>query len=207
MRKTLFVLAVLLAFSAAFSQDDLKVRAMTENVIHFATNDGKVASANYWQLKLGTFEVKVARKYPGEGDIPVEGNVNVAFMSGGYLEGNGFGMRTGGITTKVTTQADFAVKRDGKYQTIRADAIDYIFYGGTKVKLKDVDHEEDLYVYIEDPYNTYHAKKFDLAIWVLSKNTGELTHSRDVVDMITAVSFTADGAKKGHQATLKEASK
>ena len=199
MKNLVFILALALTFSAAFAQDDLKLRAMTKNTIHYATPDGKIASADYWQMRLGNFEVTVDRKYPGEGIVKIEGNANIALMSGGYLEGNGFGTRG-----KLTTQADFAVKRNGKYEIVRPDTIDYIFYGASKVKLKGVDGEEDLFVYIEDPYNTYEAKKFGLAIYVQSKNTGELTYSHDV-DILTAVSFTAEGAKRGQQANLAEA--
>ncbi|MCL1946728.1 MAG: hypothetical protein FWF51_06200 [Chitinivibrionia bacterium] len=201
MKNFMFILALALTFSTIFAQDDLRLRAMTKNTIFYATPDGKVTSADYWQMRLGNFDVTVTRKYPGEGDVKIEGSANIAFMSGGYLEGNGFGSRG-----KLSTQADFAVKRDGKYQTVRPDTIDYIFFGASKVKLKGLDKEEDLFVYIEDPYNTYEAKMFNLAVYVLSKNTGELTHSHDI-ERLSAVSFTEEGAKKGHQANIAEASR
>lgn len=200
MKKIMIILAVLFAFTAVFSQDDLKQRAMMKKTIYYTDGNGKVGSADYWQLQLGTFDVQVGRKYPGEGIVKIDGSVNVSFMSGGYLEGNGFGTRG-----KLTTEANFAVKRDGKYETISPDSIDFVFYGASKVKLKGANDTEDLFVFIEDAYNTYEAKKFVLAVYVMNKQFGELDFSHDVNP--TAISFTQEGAKKGYQATLAEMNK
>jgi hypothetical protein len=200
MKKVLFVLTILLVFQTSFS-DDLRVRAMTKNTIHYATPDGRISTADYWQLALGNFEIRVHRRYPGEGMVQIDGSANVAFMSGGYLEGNGFGTRG-----RLTTTAEFAVKRGDKFEIVRPDAIDYIFFGGTRVKLRDADEEEDLFVFIEDPYNTCQAKMFSLRIFSLSRNTGELDYE-GIVESMTAVSFSADGARRGHQATIAEASR
>ncbi|MDR0304429.1 MAG: hypothetical protein LBH98_06660 [Chitinispirillales bacterium] len=198
MKKFIFVFTVLLAFTAIYSQDDLKQRSMMKKTIFYVTSDGKTASADYWQLSLGNFDVRVQRKYPGEGMVSIDGSVNAALMSGGYIEGNGFGDRG-----KLMAMADFAVKRDGKYEIVRADSIDFIFYGGTKAKLKDSDQIEDLFVHIEDPYNTYQPKKFILGIYSGNKNTGELTFMRDVSPLI-GISFTTEGAQKAYKAALAE---
>lgn len=200
MKKLIIILAVLLAFTSAFSQDDLKQRSMMKKTIYYATGDGKTGSTDYWQMQLGNFDVQVGRKYPGEGTVKIDGSVNIAFMSGGYLEGNGFGTRG-----KLTTEANFAVKRDGKYETVQPDSIDFIFYGASKVKLKDAAEPEDLFVFIEDAYNTYEAKRFILAVYTMDKQFGELKFSHDINPV--AVSFTLDGAKKGYQAALAEANK
>jgi len=201
MRKFMFIFAVLFVFSAVYSQDDLKQRSMMKKTIFYVTPDGKTASADYWQLSLGNFAVKVQRRYPGEGIVPIEGNVNAAFMSGGYIEGNGFGDRG-----KISANADFAVKRGGKFETIRADSIDFIFYGGTKVKLKNSSQIEDLFVHIEDPYNTYPPKKFVLGIYNHNKQFDELAFSHEINPLI-GVSFTAEGAKNAYQAALAEMNK
>jgi len=200
MKKIMIILAVLFAFTVVFSQDDLKQRSMMKKTIYYADGTGKISSGDYWQLQLGTFDVQVGRKYPGEGIVKIDGSVNVSFMSGGYLEGNGFGTRG-----KFSTEANFAVKRDGKYETIQPDSIDFIFYGASKVKLKGANDTEDLFVFIEDAYNTYEAKKFVLAVYVMNKQFGDLNFSHDVKP--TAVSFTQEGAKKGYQATLAEMNK
>jgi hypothetical protein len=198
MRKFMFIFAVLFVFSAVYSQEDLKQRSMMKKTIFYVTPDGKTASADYWQLSLGNFDVRVQRKYPGEGMVPIDGSVNAAFMSGGYIEGNGFGDRG-----KIIATADFAVKRGGQYEIVRADSIDFIFYGGTKVKLKNSDKIEDLFVHIEDPYNTYPAKKFVLGIYVHNKQFDDLNFQREINPLI-GVSFTAEGAKKAYQAALAE---
>jgi hypothetical protein len=200
MKRFLVILAVLFAFTAAFSQDDLKQRSMMKKTIYYATGDGKTGSADYWQMQLGNFDVQVQRKYPGEGVVKIDGSANVAFMSGGYLEGNGYGTRG-----KFVTEANFAVKRGDKYETIQADSIDFIFYGAEKVKLRSATEPEDLFVFIEDAYNTYPAKNFTLAVYYMDKQFGELKYHNDVQPV--AVSFTLDGAKKGYQATLAEANK
>ena len=198
MKKYILFFIMLSAFAAVYSQDDFKQRSMMKKMVYYVTPDGKVASTDYWQLSLGNFEVKVQRRYPGEGMVPIEGSVNIALMSGGYIEGNGYGDRG-----KLAANAEFAVKRDGKYEFIRPDTIDFIYYGGTKVKLKGVNEAENLYVHIEDPYNTYQAKKFVLAVYAGNKNTGELTFVNDVSPII-GISFTAEGAKKAYQAALAE---
>jgi hypothetical protein len=198
MKKLMFVFIVLFVFSAVYSQEDLRQRSMMKKTIFYVSSDGKVASTDYWQLSLGAFDVKVGRKYPGEGIVSIEGSVNAALMSGRYIEGNGYGDRG-----KLVTSAEFAVKRDGKYEFVRADTIDFIYYGGTKVKLKNVNEPEDLFIHIEDPYNTYQPKKFILGVYVHNKQFGDLNHSHDVSPLI-GISFTAEGAKKAYQAALAE---
>jgi hypothetical protein len=198
MKKIIFAFVVLFAFAAVYSQDDLKQRSMMKKTVFYAMSDGKTASADYWQLQLGKFDVKVGRKYPGEGIVPIEGEVNIALLSGGYIEGNGYGDRG-----KLLVNADFAVKRDGKYETVRADSIDFIYYGGTKVKLKSSDKIEDLFLQIEDPSNIYQPKRFVLGIYAMDKQFGDLRHSNDITPLI-GISFTAEGAKKAYEAALKE---
>jgi len=205
MKRFMIFGAILFAFAVAFSQADLRERAMMKNTIFYALPDGKVASADYWQLQLGSFPIKVDRRFPGLGVVKMEGNANIAFMSGGYLEGNGFGGNPQVRSQRIATEADFAIRKDGKYEKIRPDTIDFIFFGGTLVKLKGENEPRDLFVYIEDPYNTDEPKRFTLAIYNHNKQMGELQYSHDVEPV--AISFTQDGARRGFQANLAEANK
>ena len=208
MKKMMVLLAVLFVFTAAFSQADLRERSMMKTPIFYASANGEIGTAEYWQLQLGNFPVRVGRSFPGLGVVQMEGNVNIAFMSGGYLEGNGFAGAPNNPqvrSQRISTEANFAVKRNGRYESIRPDTIDYIFWGGTMVQIKGESAPEDLYVFIEDAYNTDHAKNFNLAVFVHDKRLGELVRSfdRDPV----AISFTREGARRGHQANTAEANR
>ena len=200
MKRIMFVLFVLIAFAAGYSQDGLRQRSMMKNTIFYVQPDGKVLSADYWQLQLGSFEVTVNRRYPGEGVVPIDGTVSVALMSGGYLEGNGAGSK-GKAMVRLVTSAELAVKRNGNFEFIRPDTIDFIYYGGERVKLKGASESEDLYVYIEERDNTYKAKRFVLAAYVSDKNTGELTYTGQISPLI-GVSFTQEGARRAHRAAM-----
>jgi len=200
MKKAVLILAIFAVFSAIFAQGEFRQRAMTQSTVHFSRADGSVSTADFWQLKLGRFEVNLTRRFPGEGDVAITGNVNMMFMSGGYLEGNGAGSR--GIIRDVT--AEFAVKRDGRFMTVRQDAIEYIFANGNGVKLIDTQEEEDLYIIIESERNVFHPRDFSLSVFGRTPNPGELAHQRDIDD-ITSIAFTAERARKGHQATLADA--
>ncbi|MCL2844214.1 MAG: hypothetical protein FWE23_02010 [Chitinivibrionia bacterium] len=200
MKKAVIALIISVFFTISFAQSaaDFRQRAMTQSTVHFTTSDGRVQTADFWQLKLGRFEVDLVRRFPGEGDVAVNGNVNIMFMSGGYLEGNGFGNRG-----RINSTAEFAVRRDGGFQMVRQEAIEYIFFGGTRVKLIDGAGEEDLYIFIENDQNIYRARDFTLAIFVNNRATRELELTNDI-EGITAIAFTAERARAGHRATMDE---
>ena len=195
MKKFVFII-VLCAFAALFAQDD-RQRSMMKRTVFYASPDGKVGTSDYWQLALGNFEVEVERRFPGEGAVKVEGSVNIALMSGGYVEGNGFGNRG-----RLVANAELAVLRDGKYEFVRVEAIDFIFLGGSKIKLKESENIEDLYIHIEDPSNVSQARRFILSTYNLARNTGELTYDGEISPII-AISFTQEGARRGYQAALE----
>jgi len=203
MKKVVFTLMALAIFSMSFAQSaaEFRQRVMTESKVHFTMLDGRVQTADFWQLKLGRFEVDLVRSFPGQGNLPVNGNVNIMFMSGGYLEGNGFGNRG-----RINANAEFAVKRNGDFQMIRQEAIEYIFFGGSRVKLVEAEEEEDLFIFIESKENVYQAKDFSLSIFVNNRATREL-ELRDDIEGITAIAFTAERARRGHQATMNEISR
>jgi len=86
---------------------------------------------------------------------------------------------------------------------VRQEAIEYIFFGGSRVKLVEAEQEEDLFIFIEHKDNVYQAKDFSLSIFVNNRATRELELRYDV-EGITAIAFTAERARRGHQATMDE---
>jgi len=206
MKKTMIFLAILFVFTAAFANE--RERSMMKTPIFYALPSGEIGTAEYWQLQLGTFEVSLPRTFPGIGQVAMEGNMNVALMSGGYLEGSGFGdapthpqIRSQRINS---FDINFAVKRNGRYETIiRVDTLDFVFWGASMAQVKGANAPEDLFVHIENTNNTFHARAFNLAVFVNER--GDLRRSYDVEPV--AISFTREGARRGFQANMAEANR
>ncbi len=196
MKKVTAVLALIffLVFPT-FAQDEYSVRHLLKRTIYFAHGKGTVESANYWSLPLGNFDFTVNRDYPGEGVVTVSGSANLSFLSSGYIEGAGYGDRG-----KITVKADFCVEKDGKLEPVTLEDIDFIFYGGTKVKLKDGEIQ-DLFLMIEEPTNRVSAKGTSIMVYRFDKKWGELKHSKDI-DRIVGFSFTKEGAKRAYKSAL-----
>ena len=186
----------LIVFAASlFAQDEYAQRTLLKRTIYYVTGNGTVASANYWSIPMGNFDFTVQREYPGEGMVEVSGSANLSFISSGYIEGVGYGERG-----KMRVNADFCIEDGDTLKALALKDIDYIFYGGTKVKLNG-GGTYDLYLEIEDPKNKVVAKGLSIMIYKFDKDWGELKHDKDI-DRIIGISFTKDGAARAYKAAL-----
>lgn len=196
MKKVTAAIALLFMIFPLFAQtEEYKERHLLKRMIYFVDGQGKVESAEYWSIALGNFDFKVEREYPGEGVLPVEGSANLSFISSGYIEGAGYGERG-----KITVAADFCVEDGDSLKVLELTDIDFIFYGSTKVKLKD-GAITDLYMTIEDPANKVQAKRTTMMVFKFDKSWGELQHEKDV-DRVIGYSFTKEGAQRAYKAAL-----
>lgn len=192
----LFALLLVLPVMAT-DADGFASRSLFEKAIFLVHPDGKIEKASYWSLPLGTAEdLVVQRSYPGEGTLDINCNANLALVSTGYIDGSGYGDRG-----KITVKADFMVEKDGALQKVALDNIDYVYYGGTKVKLKDATAEQDLYIVVETEKNKVQARGVKALIYDKVKPHNSLKHMKDI-NVLIGFSFTKEGAKKAYQAAL-----
>lgn len=198
MRTHFWVFFVLMFTMVSFGQDDLAMRSMLKRTVFFVTTDGKIQSADYWAMPMGRFDFTVKRQYPGEGEVTVNGSTNLSLISSGYIEGKGYGDRG-----KITVDADFMVKRSDTLTRIKLADIDFVYMGGTEIKLKNHDKEE-LFIMIENPENTTQAKRLGIALYTYIKDYGEIEHARDI-ERIIGFSFTREGASRAWKAALEAA--
>ncbi len=193
------LISLSLFVGSAFSgMEQDQQRSLLKRNIYYVDLKGNVAKAEYWSIPLGTFDFTVDRKYPGEGVVSVEGSANLAFISSGYIEGSGYGDRG-----KVSVKAEFIVADGDSSKLVKLEDIDYVFMGGTQIKLKSGETKE-LKLEIEDPKNSVQATGLSIMIWSFNKEWGELKHSKDV-DRILGFSFTQAGAKAAYKAALAAA--
>lgn len=177
------------------AQEDFKTRQMLKKTIFYVYGNGTVESCDYWSLALGKFDVTVQRDFPGEGILPVEGSVNLNFMCSGYIEGKGYGERG-----NMVVSADFAILKDNVLTPIKFDDIDYVFYSGTKVALKN-ESPQELFLQIETPDNKAQASGTSIKVFGMDKEMGELKCKKDVPQLI-GFSFTKEGALRAYKAAL-----
>lgn len=199
MRKLLSVLFSLLIFLPAMATDadGYASRAMYEKTIYLIHTDGKIEKATYWSLPLGKAEdFTVKREYPGEGIVDVMCSANLSLISSGYIDGSGYGDRG-----KITVKAYFMVEKEGKLVRIDLEEIDYVYYGGTKVRLKNASADQELYIVIEDEVNKVQARGLKALIYAKEKPHNSLKHTKDI-DALLGFSFTKEGALKGYKADL-----
>jgi hypothetical protein len=190
---TLLIVSLFIMVSA---QDEYSQRTLLKRTIYFVYGNKQVEKADYWSIPLGNFDFEVMREYPGEGNVAVTGSANLSFISSGYIEGAGYGERG-----KINVNADFCYEDGDSLKNIELKDIDYIYYGGTKIKLKNGETKE-LYITIEDPKNKVQAKGTSIMVFKYNKDWGELKHSKDV-DRVIGFSFTKDGALRAYSAALK----
>jgi hypothetical protein len=125
-RLLLCVVAAVIVSAGAVS-----ARSLLEKSIYWINPDkGKIDSAKYWKLFLGTYPaVTLVRKFPGEDSLPVVSDINLTVLSSGYLEGYGY-TRKGRVDCMAAFMADTGV---GAVK-IPVDSIEYVFGGGARVK-------------------------------------------------------------------------
>lgn len=199
MRKLSAILFSLLLFLPALATDadGFASRAMYEKAVYMVLPTGKIEKASYWSLPMGKAEdITVKREFPGEGTIGVECTVNLALISSGYIDGSGYGDRG-----KISVKAYFMVEKAGKLERIDLEDIDYVFYGGTRVKLKNSDVQQELYIVIEDETNKVQARGMKALVYGKVKPHNSLKHLKDV-DAILGFAFTKEAAQRAYKADL-----
>lgn len=191
-RFSIIVLATLVGLCfQVFSQfAQYSQRSLLEKKIYYVAN-GKVASANYWSLPIGSFPVTLNRRFPGEGNIDVEAEVNFSALSSGYIEGSGYGARG-----KIGSEAQFAIMDADTVKDLDFNDIDYVYASGDMVKPKKGDTQP---LILSCEVNKLTIKNMKIMIWRYDKKFSELKHSKDI-DRITAFSFTKDGAYRAVKA-------
>lgn len=189
MRKA-FRVAVVSVLSVLGLAAFVQARSILEKTVYYISN-GSIGSCKYWTLHLGTHDVKLQRKFPGEDMGPVDARVNLSLVSSGYVEGNGYGDKG-----KVQCRADLAVKVNGVAEPVPVDSIDYVFDSGRQIKLLN-GKRGAMVISVEGfPVTAPH-----LQLWTfnMGKVYGEevLKKSNDI--MISAFSFSKEGIARAQK--------
>lgn len=194
--KRLSLLLLVIAFSISFAQyGQFQTRSLLEKKVYYIYN-GKIESSKYWSIPLGTFEVTLKKKFPGEGIVSFGANINFALLSSGYIEGNGYGERG-----KTSASANYAVEDGDSLKLLEFSDIEYVYMSGQKVKLKNKKEVQPLYIKCED--NKVQSKKISIMLWRYDNYFKELKHDKDI-DRITGFAFTKEAALKALKAQKSE---
>lgn len=189
--RIIIVLSVItLCFNTFAQYGQYSTRSLLEKKIYYVAN-GKIGSATFWSLPIGKFDCNLRRYYPGEDTINVEAAINFAVLSSGYIEGSGYG-------TKGVTRADaqFVIQDGDSLKVLDLGDIDYIYQSGGMVKPKK-GTTCPLVLFCEA--NNFTIRRMKIMIWSYDKKYHELKHFKDI-DMVTAFSFTKDGAYRALKA-------
>ena len=202
MAKSLKVLMLTIAFTftSLFAQSGMgqyQTRSLLEKKIFYVYNN-KIVSAKYWSIPLGLYPVKLTKRFPGEGMVAFEAEINFALLSSGYIEGTGYGERG-----KATASANFAVSEGDTLRLVEFSEIDYVYLDGKKIKLKKSSISEQLFIKCEK--NELNVKKMGIMLWNFNEQFKELKHSKDV-DRVVAFAFTKEAALRALKAQKAEAS-
>lgn len=165
-------------------------RSLLEKKVYYIAN-GRIGSCTFWSLPLGRFDCTLNRYFAGEGKIDIEATLNFALLSSGYIEGNGFGSRG-----KAGAEAQFAIEDGDSLKVLELEDIDYIYYSGRLVKPKN---KPACPLILLCEVNRLTIRRMQVMIWNYNQKYHELKHFKDV-DMVTAFSFTKNGAYRALQA-------
>ena len=180
---TIGLIAVSAAISTVSAQNQYQSRSLLQKKIWFAV-DGKADTASYWSFHLGNFPCHVLKPFPGEGDVGIDADMNFSLLSSMYIDVQGYGSRG-----KIAERGSFAIGDSAFLSVIDLDSIDYIYAGGTRVKMKDGIDAALLIKVQENRLNPW----FDvLGIWKYNKEFMELKKANDIQN-ISVLSFSKDG--------------
>jgi hypothetical protein len=174
-----------------------QARSILEKKLSFVI-DGKIQEAKFWQIHLGTYDVTLKRKVPGEGEQLVKTSMNMALISSGYIEGTGYADKIG----KVTAIGYFAQGTAGSGTKLEIDSIDYVCCYGEKAKRLNGE-AGNLLIDVEG--TQVPVRYLKLTTWTLVTANGDdaLREPKDYT--IDGFSFTKEGAQKAMAAGASSA--
>lgn len=183
--RSIVLLSVISVCIWAFAQYGIyTARSLLEKRVYYVAN-GKMGTCSFWSLHLGKFDCTLNRYFAGEGNVDIEGTLNFALLSSAYIEARGYGARG-----KMGAEGQFAVEDGDSVRILDLSEIDYVYDSGKMVKIKN-DKACPLILTCEK--NRHRILRMKIMIWTYDKKYKELKHFKDI-DMVTAFSFTKEGA-------------
>ena len=168
-------------------------RSIIEKRLWYLTVDNNVGQARFWTIYLGAHDLKLTRRFPGDGEIEIDAAMNFQFVSSGYIEGNGASLRG-----RVSALPQMLLVNDGGELLLDADSIDYIYDFGEKVVLLN-GQKGDLIINAEGNKvapNRFQLREFQL---VMVMDEEVLSNTADETN-IQAVSFSKEGIERARKA-------
>ncbi|MDG5814996.1 hypothetical protein QA601_07905 [Chitinispirillales bacterium ANBcel5] len=171
-------------------------RSIIEKRMWYLTTDNQIEEARFWALYLGNHEIQLTRRFPGEGEVEVEANMNFQILSSGYAEGNGASTRG-----RVDCHPTIMISTEEGKERIQIDSIDYIYDFGDKVVLNDGTRGDFV---LDAENNIVSPNRFLLRKYALMEVHGEqvLSNSADEV-IIMAVAFSREGILKAQKEEIE----
>ncbi len=165
-------------------------RSLLEKTIYYVSN-GKIGTTKFWALHLGSHDVKLAKKFPGEGIVPLNAQINFSLLSSGYIEGKGYSSRG-----KIDASANLGIITDDTVKEIQLDSIDYVTQNGRMVK--PINGERTTLIIHTENDNRKVIRELLLREFYYDKAYDELKFKEDV--KIQAFAFTKAGAQRALKA-------
>lgn len=156
------------------------LKGMLEKKLYYITAKEHVQdTVSYWAIFLGTYDVTIDRKFPGEPKQPIDASINFSLLSNGYIQGQGYSEKG-----EIHSEAELKIVVDSTTQrTFSPEEIVCVYDYGRKVKLSD-QTMGDLYLSIEGV--DVKVKKLQLRRYVFYTKYGEkmLQEDKEHTDVI-----------------------
>lgn len=181
---------LLLAATSGFARNIL------EKKIQYISADGKVGQARFWVVFLGNYDVKLTKKFPGEGEQQIDASVNFQIISSGYIEGNGYSAKG-----KIDHKPPMVMSNVNGDKKIDLDSIDYVYDYGAKVTLLNGE-TGDFFIDIDG--TKLAAKKFLMREYKLTNYYGEEILKEGSTEIpLSAFALTKEGIVRAQKAQAK----
>jgi hypothetical protein len=123
--------AVLIALFLTISAGGVSAKSLLEKTVYFINpTTNKIDSSKYWKIFLGSYPATLQRKFPGEDSARITLDLNFTLLSSGYVEGNGY-TKKGRVDCEASLVVDSVT-----FQKATFDSIEYVYNGGSNIKLK-----------------------------------------------------------------------
>lgn len=181
---------LLLAATSGFARNIL------EKKIQYINSNGKIGQARFWVVFLGNFEVKLTKKFPGEGEQQIDASVNYQIISSGYIEGNGYCAKG-----KIDHKPAMVISNANGEKKIDLDSIDYIYDFGAKVTLLNGE-TGDFFMDVDG--TKLSPKKFLMREYTLTNYYGEEILKEGSTEIpLSALALTKEGIARAQKAQAK----
>jgi len=187
-RYILAVCSVLAVLGTTFGQMEIyQSRTLLEKTLYYVSS-GKIAQCKYWSLHLGTHDVTLRRKFPGEDTTDLDASMNLALISSGYISGSGYSAKG-----KVDCLTGFYFVDEDTSFSLPLDSIEYAYQNLNMVK---TNRGAVGYLRVDVEGKKVRPKSLLLTVYKMVDHYGEKVLRKAVDINISAFAHTKEGIRK-----------